>query len=140
MKILDTNVISELMKGNKCSENVYNWTSQQQIDDLFTTTISQAEILYGIAILPLGKRQTKLLYLANLMFQEDFNNRILSFNQEAAIAFAKIASERRRKGQPISQADAQIASICFSHKAILITRNVDDFQHCGINIINPWQS
>lgn len=140
MKILDTNVISELMKGNKCSENVYNWTSQQQIDDLFTTTISQAEILYGIAILPLGKRQTKLLYLANLMFQEDFNNRILSFNQEAVIAFAKIASERRRKGQPISQADAQIASICFSHKAILITRNVDDFQHCGINIINPWQS
>ncbi|WP_017295085.1 type II toxin-antitoxin system VapC family toxin [Geminocystis herdmanii] len=140
MKILDTNVISELMKGNKCSENVYHWISQQPIEDLFTTTITQAEILYGIAILPSGKRQTKLLNLANLMFQEDFNNRILTFNQESAIAFAKIASERRKKGQPISQADAQIASICYSYQATLVTRNINDFQHCGINIINPWHS
>ncbi len=78
MIILDTNIISELMKGNKCSENVYNWTAQQNINNLFTTTITQAEILYGIAILPQGKKQTELRERANLMFEEDFKNRIIN--------------------------------------------------------------
>jgi predicted nucleic acid-binding protein len=139
MIILDTNVISELMKGKKCSENVYNWTSQQNISNLFTTTITQAEILYGIAILPQGKRQNELLKKANLMFAEDFSERILSFNQKAAVAFAKIAAQRRKKGQPITQADAQIAAICYSHNATIATRNVDDFVGCDITIINPWE-
>lgn len=138
MIILDTNVISELMKGQKCSENVYNWTSKQPINQLFTTTITQAEILYGIAILPQGKRQNELQKSANLMFAEDFLGRILPFDQIAAIAFAKIASQRRLNGQPISQADAQIAAICYTHNAKIATRNVDDFINCDISIINPW--
>lgn len=86
MIILDTNVISELMKGEKCSENVYDWASQQPITELFTTTITQGEILYGIAILPKGKRREKLFNLANLMFQEDFDGRILSFDTKSAVA------------------------------------------------------
>jgi len=138
MIILDTNIISEIMKGDDCSENVYNWTSQQSITELFTTTITQGEILYGIAILPKGKRQEKLLNLANLMFQEDFEGRILSFEQKSAVAFAQIASHRRKKGLPISQADAQIAAICYSNSATIATRNVDDFQECNIAIINPF--
>ena len=139
MIILDTNVISELMKGKKCSENVYQWTSLQPINDLFTTTITQGEILYGIAILPQGKRQEKLQKLANLMFRKDFAGRILPFDQNSAVAFAKIASKRRQNGQPISQADAQIAAICCSHNATIATRNVDDFKGCDIAIINPWE-
>ncbi len=102
MIILDTNVISELMKGDKCSTNVYNWTSKQNINNLLNTTITQAEILYGIAILPQGKRKNELVKQANLMFIEDFFNRILSFDEKAANAFADIASRRRKKGQPIS--------------------------------------
>ena len=139
MIILDTNVIYELMKGDKCSTNVYNWTSKQNINNLFTTTITQAEILYGIAILPQGKRKNKLVKQANLMFIEDFFNRILSFDEKAANAFADIASRRRKKGQPISQADAQIAAICYCYKASIATRNVEDFINCNIEIINPWE-
>ncbi|NET85203.1 MAG: type II toxin-antitoxin system VapC family toxin [Moorea sp. SIO1F2] len=138
MIILDTNVISELMKGNNCSFSVSNWTSQQLITNLYTTTITQAEILYGIAILPQGKRQYELQKAANLMFTEDFSGRILSFDQKAAVSFALIASERRKIGQPISQADAQIAAICLIHNATLATRNVDDFKNCNIAITNPW--
>ncbi len=74
------------------------------------------------------------------MFTEDFKNRILSFDQQAAICFAKIASERRQNGTPISQADAQIAAICSTHQATLATRNVTDFRGCGIVIINPWEN
>ncbi|MGB5635577.1 MAG: type II toxin-antitoxin system VapC family toxin [Waterburya sp.] len=139
MIILDTNVISELMKGNQCSANVFNWTSGQLMTNLFTTTITQAEILYGIAILPQGKRQDELKKTADLMFKEDFSGRILSFDQKAALYFAQIASQRRKMGQPISQADTQIASICYSQNATIATRNVDDFKNCNIAIINPWE-
>ena len=74
------------------------------------------------------------------MFAEEFYGRILSFDEAAAIAFGKIAAERRKMGNPISQADAQIASICYSLQATLATRNVSDFEGCGIAIINPWES
>ncbi|MGB3189595.1 MAG: type II toxin-antitoxin system VapC family toxin [Limnoraphis sp.] len=137
MIVLDTNVLSELMHP-KGSSVVRQWVAAQPITNLFTTTITQAEILYGIALLPAGKRQTELSQAAQLMFAEDFSERILSFDQAAAIAFARIAAERRRIGKPISQADAQIASICSTHQATLATRNVSDFEGCGIAIINPW--
>lgn len=74
------------------------------------------------------------------MFAEDFRGRILSFDEAAAIAFVKIAAERRQMGKPISQADAQIASICYTRQATLATRNVSDFEGCGIAIVNPWES
>lgn len=138
MIILDTNVLSELMKPNK-SQAVSNWTKQQPLLSLFTTTITQAEILYGITLLSEGKRRYELSQVAQLMFSEDFYGRILTFDQNAAVAFANIASQRRKNGTPISQADAQIAAICYTHGATIATRNVSDFQGCGINIINPWQ-
>lgn len=138
MIILDTNVLSELMKPKK-SEIVSNWAAQQSLMSLFTTTITQAEILYGIALLPAGKRRDELSQAAQLMFSEDFAGRVLSFDQAAAVAFANIASARRRNGTPISQADAQIAAICYMHGATLATRNFSDFQGCGISIINPWE-
>jgi toxin FitB len=106
---------------------------------LFTTTITQAEILYGIALLPTGKRQNELSKAAELMFSEDFTGRVLPFDRDAAVAFANIASQRRRNGTPISQADAQIAAICYTHGATIATRNFSDFEGCGISIINPWE-
>ena len=119
---------------------VYQWVAKQPINQLFTTTITQAEILYGLALLPTGKRQKQLTKIAQKMFTEDFENRILFFDQQAAICFAKIASERRQNGTPISQADAQIAAICFAHQATLATRNVTDFRECGIVVINHWEN
>ncbi|HAN73282.1 MAG TPA: VapC toxin family PIN domain ribonuclease [Planktothrix sp. UBA8407] len=139
MIVLDTNVVSEVMHS-KGSLVVRQWVAAQPITNLFTTTITQAEILYGIALLPSGKRQTELSKSAELMFAEDFAGRILAFDETAAIAFARIATERRRMGKPISQADAQIASICYTHQATLATRNVSDFEGCGLTIINPWKS
>jgi predicted nucleic acid-binding protein len=138
MIILDTNVLSELMK-KQGSRIVRTWTAQQSVQDLFTTTVTQAEILYGIAILTEGKRKYELYQAANLMFAEDFAGRVLPFDGSAAVAFAKISAARRLDGFPISQADAQIAAICYSHNAAIATRNVDDFVGCGIFIINPWE-
>lgn len=137
MIIIDTNVLSELM-NSKGSLSVCNWVAAQPQSELFITSITQAEILYGIALLPSGKRKSELKRAAELMFVEDFAERILPFNERAAYAFAKIAAERRRAGNPISQADAQIASICYIHNATLATRNVKDFEGCGILIIDPW--
>ena len=139
MIILDTNVISELMKPQG-STIVYQWVAAQPINQLFTTTITQAEILYGLALLPTGKRRKQLIEIAQKMFAEDFDNRILPFDQQAAICFARIASERRQNGTPISQADAQIAAICYTRQATLATRNITDFRGCGIIIINPWET
>jgi predicted nucleic acid-binding protein len=138
MIILDTNVLSELMKPRK-SELVRSWAAQQSLMSLFTTTITQAEILYGIALLPAGKRRDELSQAAHLMFSEDFAGRVLPFDQAAAVAFANIASQRRHNGNPISQADAQIAAICYTHAATIATRNFSDFEGCGIAIINPWE-
>lgn len=134
MIVLDTNVLSELMK-RKGSKVVRNWAAQQPLMSLFTTTITQAEILYGIAILPEGKRRNELTDAANLMFAEDFSRRVLPFDEAAAIAFASIAAQRRANGNPISQADAEIAAICYTRQATIATRNVSDFTGCGISII-----
>ncbi|GGA46611.1 type II toxin-antitoxin system VapC family toxin [Okeania sp. KiyG1] len=123
----------------KGSSAVLQWVAARPVINLFTTTITQAEILYGIALLPSGKRQTELTQAAQFMFAEDFGGRILHFDEIAAVAFARIATERRRMGKLISQADAQIASICYAHQATLITRNISDFEDCGIAIINPWE-
>lgn len=139
MIVLDTNVLSELMKPQG-SIVVRNWAAQQPVTSLFTTTITQAEILYGITILPEGKRKYELYQAATLMFAEDFLGRILPFDESAAIAFANISAQRRLSGTPISQADAQIAAICYSHNAVIATRNVSDFLGCEIFIINPWEN
>ncbi|MBD2520995.1 type II toxin-antitoxin system VapC family toxin [Nostoc sp. FACHB-133] len=138
MIIIDTNVLSELMKPKK-SEIVRSWAAQQSLMSLFTTTITQAEILYGIALLSAGKRREELSQAAHLMFSEDFAGRVLPFDQAAAVAFANIASQRKHNGTPISQADAQIAAICYTHAATIATRNFSDFEGCGISIINPWE-
>lgn len=137
MIVLDTNVISELMK-TQGSPTVYEWVSKQPQMSLFTTTITEAEILYGIAILPEGKRRDLLTEAAHQMFSTDFESRVLPFDTAAAIAFAQVAAERRRIGKPISQFDAQIAAICHSRNAQLATRNVMDFQDCGLLVLNPW--
>jgi toxin FitB len=101
-------------------------------------TITLAEILYGIEILPLGKRRDSLKSDAEAMFTEDYSERVLVFDEHAARAFAQIASSRRRLGRPIAELDAQIAAIAHIHDAVLATRNTGDFEGCGIRLINPW--
>jgi predicted nucleic acid-binding protein len=137
MLILDTNVISEIMQALP-SPRVLEWWSQQQAGELFTSTVTVAEILYGIELLPRGKRRDRLLAEAEAMFSQDFAGRILPFDEEAARAFPEIAAGRRGKGRPIAEFDAQIAAIARSRRAILATRNIGDFEGCSVRLVNPW--
>jgi toxin FitB len=136
--VLDTNVLSELMKPSPDTD-VRNWVAAQPITSLFTTTIAQAEILSGVALLPSGRRRDSLRRAVEGLFREDFAGRLLPFDGEAARAFADIAATRRKLGRPIGQFDAQIAAIARSRNSVLVTRNVLDFEDCGIRIVNPWE-
>lgn len=137
MIILDTNVISEMMEESPAAQ-VRNWLDAQPLSNLFTTSITQAEILYGIEILPHGRRRTALARIAAAMFSEKFGARILSFGADASQLFAEIAALRRRAGRPIGQFDCQIAAIVRLHDATLATRDTRDFRDCGLALINPW--
>ena len=139
MIVLDTNVLSELMKP-KPSAPVVAWIAQQPPADLCTTAITEAEIFYGIEVLAKGKRRDGLLAAAEGMFTEDFAGRVLAFESDAAQHFARIAAQRRALGRPISHADAQIAAIARAHEAKLATGNGPDFADCDITVIDPWRA
>lgn len=137
MIVLDTNVLSELMKPYP-APSVIDWMANEPASGLYTTTPTQAEILYGIALLAPGRRRDTLEQSAVGMFDEDFRDRMLPFDSTAARAFARIAAQRRQAGRPITQIDAQIAAITHACGARLATRNVADFTGCGIRVIDPW--
>ena len=139
MIILDTNVVSELMKSAPHAA-VVRWIADQQATSLYTTSITQAEILHGILLLPTGKRRAALEGAAEAMFDKDFGGRVLPFGGDAARAYAQIAALRRRSGRPISNFDAQIAAITRTARAAVATRNVGDYDDCGINVMNPWDA
>lgn len=103
------------------------------------TSITEAEIFYGVELLPPGKRRNRFLSEAQAMFAEDFGGLPLPFDSEAARLYARIASARRAMGKPISVPDAQIAAIVLARKAVLATRNIMDFEACGIKLVNPWK-
>ena len=137
MILLDTNVVSELMKAVPAPQ-VVAWVDAAPAAGLFISAVTQAELLYGIALLPDGKRRDALANTARIAFDTLFHGRILPFDSDAAEAFAILAKERRFSGRPIAQADAQIAAIARSRGAVLATRNVPDFEGCGFDVVNPW--
>ena len=137
MIILDTNVVSELMKFEP-SASVLAWVGSRDRLELYTTSVTQAEIFDGVLLLPSGRRRRAVEGAAEAMFQEDFAGRILPFDCRAAHPYADLVAERRRRGRPISQFDAQIAAIARAADAMLATRNVKDFEYCEIRVFNPW--
>lgn len=137
MIILDTNVVSELMRTQP-SALVLSWVGNQPIWELCTTSISEAEVFYGIRLLPRGKRREALLSEAEGVFSEDLGGRVFTFDRDAARAFSEIGAHRRSLGRPINFADAQIASIARVNGATLATRDIADFEDCGIEVVNPW--
>ena len=139
MILLDTNILSELMRPVP-DPAVERWFAAQPDASLFISAITEAELRYGAALLPGGKRRSALTAEIDGMLEEDFDGRILPFDRLAAQAFAVIAADRRQAGRPISQADAQIAAIAHSRGAALATRNVPDFDGCGVKVINPWSA
>lgn len=139
MIVLDTNILSELMKPSP-AERVVAWMASQTTQSLYTTSITEAEILHGVMLLPSGRRRSAFETAAKEMFREEFAGRVLSFGSDAAFPYARIAVERRRAGRPISHFDAQIAAIARSAGATVATRNVSDFEGCGVKIVDPWNA
>ena len=137
MIILDTNVLAELMRPEP-SARVATWVARQRATELFTTSITEAEIFYGIELLGKSKRREGLLAAAEAMFTEDLGGRIFGFESDSARAFSKIAAYRSALGRPISHADAQIAAIAQVRGAKLATRNIADFGNCGLDVVDPW--
>ena len=138
MIVLDTNVVSELLRPEP-SAKVESWLAAQDGTQLYFTTVGEAELRYGVSILPAGKRRTALAKAVEGILEEDLRDRVLPFDRQAARAYASIAAERRAVGSPISQFDCQIAAIALSNGASLATRNTADFTDCGVSLINPWR-
>jgi predicted nucleic acid-binding protein len=135
MIILDTSVTSELMKPAPAPV-VVAWVNARG-PALATTSITTAEIRYGIERLPAGRRKDQLSNAANEIF-ETFADQVLPFDRRAASEYAAVVSTRDRAGSPIDGFDAQIASICRAHNAVLATRNVKDFHGIGLELLDPW--
>lgn len=136
--VLDTNVVSELMRPAP-AQAVLDWFAAQEPAALFLSAISEAELRTGAAMLPAGRRREALAAAIDAMVAEDFAGRLLAFDSGAAKACATIAEARRAAGRPISAADCQIAAIALARGAAVATRNVGDFAGCGIEVVDPWQ-
>jgi hypothetical protein len=137
MIVLDTNVVSELMRAEP-ARAVLTWLQQNSGDGIYTTTVTVAEIRYGIARLPEGQRRESLHQAANEIFAA-FPRQVLPFDLAAANAYADVVTVRESLGNPIDGFDAQIAAICRSQAAALATRNTKDFTNTGISVVDPWQ-
>ena len=138
MFILDTNVVSELMRPTP-DPVIESWFAEHATSSLFLTAVSEAELRFGLAVMPIGKRREGLASALRRVLETGFANRILPFDSSAARAYAEIAAARRRVGRPIPVADCQIAAIARSRDMAVATRNVRDFEDAGIDISDPWK-
>jgi len=136
MIIIDTNVLSELMRPPR-NQAVREWMRDQSMEERYTTSVTLAEISYGTERLPEGRRKTLLQTGAEAAFAA-FQGQILPFDLAAAMHYASIAATRDAIGRPIGPFDAQIAAICRAHGAALATRTVKDFEGLGLELVDPW--
>ena len=138
MIILDTNVVSEPMRRNG-NPAVKTWLDRQAAETLYLTTTSLSELLVGIEILPDGKRKEGLDAALSELVVRLFGSRVLSFDQQAAMAYAPLIGRARACGCLISVADGQIAAIAAAHGFTVATRDTAPFVAAGVPVINPWE-
>ena len=136
--LLDTNVVSELMRESP-EPSVVRWVSGHPVEDLFLSAVSEAELRYGAAILPMGRRRETLFFKIEAMLRDAFEDRVLPFDSDAARTYGHIAAARRSAGRRVASADCQIAAIAAARRMRLVTRNVRDFEHMGVEIVDPWE-
>ena len=136
MILLDTNVISELMRTEP-SELILAWFKSNSNEQLVLSSITEAELLRGITILPEGRLKAFKSKLLSEFLRIDFANLILPFESQAANHYAEIFASRKTFGRPISTFDCMIAAIAKANGCKLATRNISDFEQCGLEIINP---
>jgi toxin FitB len=139
MILLDTNVLSELMRPNP-NHTVVQWLDSQLDDNVWISAVTVGEIRLGLALLPDGRRKQLLTELSEQMLHEEFGERCLPFDYQAAENYAVIVSSRNRQGRPITVEDAQIAAIAITADLAIATRNTKDFLDIeGLKLINPWE-
>ena len=135
--LVDTNVVSELIR--KAPDlAVEAWAAGHALEELFFSAVGEAELRYGAAILPAGRRRESLISDIERMLSDAFDGRVLPFDSGAARAYADIAAMRRSAGRTIPPADCQVAAIARSRDMAVATRNVRDFDDIDIEIVNPW--
>lgn len=138
MILLDTNVLSELMKARP-QAGVVAWLNESESIRLWLSTITIAEVEYGLRAMPKGSRGRLLRYRFEGFVETAFAGRVLEFDYSAAIVYGEVMAHRRASGRPMSAADGQIASISLSRGLKLATRNTRDFEGCGLDLINPFE-
>lgn len=138
MILLDTNVLSELVRA-KPHPGVLAWVASQRRAELYTTVISEAELAFGIACMPKGRKRELLSHAITRLLGEGLGGRVLGFDRAAAQSYGPFVASRRARGRPVAMADASIASIAVSRECTLLaTRNLVDFEGCGVPLISPW--
>ena len=136
--LLDTNVLSEVLRSAP-SASVLSWLSAQSPESLFVSAVTQAEMALGAGLLPVGKRRDALQRALAALFEQDFAGRVLPFDGDAVPSYVEVVVRRRSAGRPMSQFDAQIAAIARHHGASVATRNIADFEGCGLTLVDPWE-
>lgn len=137
MILLDTNVVSEVMKSRP-EAAVVAWLNGQHSEKLFVSAITIGEIAYGLRILPDGKRRSDLGQRFERFVAQAFDQRVLAYDEMAARIYGELMGDRRERGRPISISDGQIAAIARLNHLAVATRNVADFEDCGIDLVNPF--
>ena len=136
MIIVDTNVLSEFMRPAPAA-TVTTWLGKQDGDQLWTTTITEAELLAGAAVLPDGRRKAELERNIDATLSR-FDHRVLAFDRDAARQLADVFARRRAQRLGTKLAGGQIAAIARAYGAAVATRDIEDFAHTGVIVINPW--
>ena len=139
MILLDTNVVSATM-SRRCPRSVFEWLDRQETESLFLSSITVAEIGYGIRALAAGKRQRDLERRFAKFVAAAFEQRILDFDVPAAWSYGVVMKARRDLGRPLGALDGQIAAIARTHGMAIATRNVKDFEDCGVEVVDPFAS
>ncbi len=137
--LLDTNVISELVKPAP-DERVLRWVASQSALDLYLSAITVGELTRGVARLPAGQRRDTLARWIEEDLQQQFSERILAFDQPAAVTWGHIMGEADRRGRPRAAIDAQLAATAIRHGLTVATRNTADFDSIGVQVTNPWEA
>ena len=138
MLLLDTNVVSELMRPGP-DARVLSWVAAQPLLEMAIATITVMEVRFGIALLPRSRQRTELDTRFRQLLAQAFAGRVLAFDQPAAEACAEIRARRRQLGNPIAIEDGMIAAIARVHGAPVATRDLRGFEDCGLSLIDPWQ-
>lgn len=139
MIVLDTNVLSALMRTSPDAV-VVEWLDKQPADSVWLTSITVFEARFGLALLPKGKRRSRLEREFDRVLTEDLANRVLALDEMAAETAAQLAADRRRAGRPVDLRDTLIAGMAQARRATIATRNVRHFEDLDVPVVNPWEA